>query len=216
MTINLSLEQRAHLATLYGEPQRRYHTLAHVHQLLREIETLKVDQKTKEILEVAAWFHDSIYDPLAPKGKNENDSHQLLMYSTLGNLTGKLAAGYCILATKDHIVPADTTPENQETVKLFLDLDLSILGQSEDDYLTYAVQVGQEYILAGLPEEKYIAGRMVFLQKKLSAHAPRHIYHTQEFRNRYEAAARFNIQDELNRLQAMLDRKKTPAPESKL
>lgn len=199
MSINLLLDQRASLTTLYGQPQRFYHTLAHVHQLLREIETLSVDPKTKDILEIAAWFHDAVYDPFAPRGKNEEDSYNLLMYTPLGNLTGKLCAGYCIRATKDHVVTAETTPENQEIVRTFLDLDLSILGKPPEVYADYAQNIRLEYVLNDrfITEEQYTKGRMAFLITML---ARERIYQTSHFFDKFEVQARKNMQEELDDL----------------
>lgn len=202
MSINLLLDQRASLTTLYGQPQRHYHTLSHVHQLLREIETLNVDPKTKDILEVAAWFHDAVYDPFAPRGKNEEDSYNLLMYTPLGNLTGKLCAGYCIRATKDHVVPTDTSPENQDIIRLFLDLDLSILGKPPAVYQDYADAIRREYVFSDcfITEEQYTMGRIAFLNTML---ARNQIYHTQHFFAKYEAQARKNMEAELDELTAL-------------
>ena len=163
MTLNLSLEQRANLVTLYSEPQRHYHTLAHVHQLLREIEALPLDDGSKEILEAAAWFHDAVYDPMARKGYNEERSAHLFSHAYV-NMVGKLSAIHCILATKDHVAPEGS---NKSLCQTFLDIDLSILGKPEDVYDRYAYQIGQEYIQQNVSCDQYNTGRLAFLNKMI-------------------------------------------------
>lgn len=94
------------LSPLYCEPHRNYHSLTHIHSLVRLINadaTKLVDTKRlgndcfdmvtyndrtsstslDNFLLYVAWFHDSIYDPYAAPRANEMDScklfHSLLL-----------------------------------------------------------------------------------------------------------------------------------------
>ena len=48
------------LAARHSEPQRHYHTMAHIEAVLRHLEHLQAATTTTRL---AAFFHDAIYDP---------------------------------------------------------------------------------------------------------------------------------------------------------
>ena len=76
-----------------------------------------------------------------------------------------------------------------------MDIDLSILGQSEDRFDTYERQVREEY--EWVTEDAFVAGRLAIL--KLFLERPT-IYSTPFFRTRYEAQARRNLNRSLAQL----------------
>src|SRR5690242_14027091 len=51
------------LARRYSEPHRRYHTLAHVEELLALLRDFELQDR--DSVEAAVWFHDAIYDTRA-------------------------------------------------------------------------------------------------------------------------------------------------------
>jgi predicted metal-dependent HD superfamily phosphohydrolase len=91
------------------------------------------------------------------------------------------------LATKHHQLSAD------EDVNYFTDADLSILGQDWGTYLDYAKKIRKEYRL--YPDLAYKPGRKKVLQHFFEMES---IFKTSGFRERYEAAARRNLQQELS------------------
>jgi predicted metal-dependent HD superfamily phosphohydrolase len=60
------------LAASYSEPHRAYHNLTHLHECLVALDASAVEPASARIVEVALWFHDSVYDPKA--GDNEEQS----------------------------------------------------------------------------------------------------------------------------------------------
>ncbi|MBI2482412.1 MAG: hypothetical protein HYV76_02540 [Candidatus Vogelbacteria bacterium] len=94
-----------------------------------------------------------------------------------------------ITATKHTSAP--TNPD----VQLLVDVDLSILGQSEDKFDEYERQVRKEY--EWVAENAFVAGRSAILKSFLDRPT---IYSTQFFRNKYEAQTRRNIARSLARL----------------
>jgi predicted metal-dependent HD superfamily phosphohydrolase len=92
-----------------------------------------------------------------------------------------------ILATKKHQLSLES-----KDLKFFLDADLVILGAAADRYDRYAADVRKEY--AHVPEADYRAGRSAVLKKFLER--PR-LYFTEAMRERFEAAARENLQREI-------------------
>jgi len=188
----ITLAQQSQLTVLYGEPQRHYHNLSHIQHCLRELSGIPgLTEEKRAILEAAIWFHDAVYDPKAAKGVNENASINL-MYSA--NLTGipVNTVEDLIAATINHQVPADESAATEELMGLFLDIDLSILGQDEDTYdEQYASKVRDEY--SWVPIWDYREGRRQVLVSFL---ARKHIYFSEHFRSKYEAQARANLSRE--------------------
>lgn len=86
--------------------------------------------------------------------------------------------------------------ENMHLTELFLDLDLSILGATEEEYDAYARQIREEY--SHYPWEAYSKGRRAVMEGFLKRER---LYFTPHFHNKLEAAARNNIQREIDSLQ---------------
>jgi len=80
---------------------------------------------------------------------------------------------------------------------LFLDMDLSILGAAPAAFNAYERAVRREY--AWVEEPMWRAGRGAVLKTFL---ARDHIFHTDEFRQRFEPQARQNIARSIEALAA--------------
>jgi predicted metal-dependent HD superfamily phosphohydrolase len=97
-----------------------------------------------------------------------------------------------ILATKTH--EADSLTED---AKIFLDLDLAILGTREEIYKAYSAAIRKEY--SWVPGFLYKRGRKNILESFLNRES---IYYTEEMTAKYTAQARRNIENELRELKA--------------
>jgi predicted metal-dependent HD superfamily phosphohydrolase len=97
-----------------------------------------------------------------------------------------------IEATATHELPDAFDASARRDAALFLDMDLSILGASPNDFDAYEQAVRLEY--GWVPEPAWRAGRAAVLRKFL---ARSHIFHSKEFRERLEAKARHNIERSL-------------------
>ena len=165
----------ADLERRYAEPHRSYHVLAHVVHALDEFERLRPLAKDPEAIELAIWFHDAVYNPLARD--NEKQSGELARSVGAGQKVVDL-----ILATRHDSVPDDLD------ARILVDVDLAILGQPEAEYDGYEQGIGVEY--SAVPEPLFKAGRAAVLRSLLER--PR-IYGTDLFLERYEAQARQNL-----------------------
>ncbi|MFZ4476447.1 MAG: hypothetical protein ACOYPR_14720, partial [Saprospiraceae bacterium] len=94
-----------------------------------------------------------------------------------------------IIATKSHV------ESSEQDTNLFLDADLSILGQEFSIYKTYTQQIRKEYAM--YPDLLYRPGRKKVLQHFLGMDS---IFKTRYFQEKYEASARKNLQAELAQL----------------
>jgi predicted metal-dependent HD superfamily phosphohydrolase len=179
----------ARLAAAYDAPERYYHTLQHIENLLDRLEAHPLHDPV--VVALAAWFHDAVYDPL--RADNEAQSAELaqvFLHQTSLEPARCERVADLIRRTQDHTQPQ---PPDDADLLLFLDADLSILGAPETAYWEYARQIRREYRL--VPEEVYRPGRRKVLAKLLAAPV---LFHTPALHDELDAAARRNLQAELD------------------
>lgn len=180
----------------YYEPQRHYHTWAHVEALLGHYRRWVRSLNRPEPVLWALYWHDAIYDP--QRKDNEELSAQLLEQEAAGHLSphdiGFAAA--IIRATATHTVPEGLPAQDARDLALFLDIDLSILGAPEPVYDQYEQDIRAEY--AFVPEEAYRAGRGAILNGFLSRSR---LYFTDIAHAEWDAAARANLARALRALE---------------
>ncbi len=180
----------ADLTRHYAQPRRFYHNLVHVEDCLEQLDAVRAKCRSADAIETALWFHDAIYDSRAKD--NEEQSAQLAGWTLAqaGVASGfSEAVKLLVLATKHNAVPAEPGAQ------IIVDVDLSILGRAEAAFDAYDANIRREY--AWVPEDQYRTGRTVVLKSFL---ARIRIFSTEHFHNRYEAAARRNIERALARL----------------
>ncbi|MGI4762883.1 MAG: HD domain-containing protein [Janthinobacterium lividum] len=180
--------ERVKVMAAYEAPQRQYHTLQHIHNLLDKVADFPVQDAV--VVELAIWFHDVVYNAL--RSDNEVKSAEwalaFLQETTLAPARQARVADF-IRRSQDHTQPQ---PPDDADLLLFLDADLSILGAPEAAYWDYARQVRREYRL--VPDLLYRPGRRKVLAKLLAAPV---LYHTPALRAALDAPARRNLQAEL-------------------
>ena len=180
----------------HGEPQRHYHTWAHIEALLGHYRRwVRYLNRPGPVLWALYW-HDAIYDPKAKD--NEEKSAQLLEQEAAGHLSPhdiEFAAAI-IRATATHTVAEGLPAQDAGDLALFLDMDLSILGAPEAVYDRYEQDIRAEY--AFVPEEAYRAGRGAILKGFLSR--PR-LYFTDIAHAEWDTAARANLARALRALE---------------
>lgn len=172
----------SYLTGKYAEEHRKYHNLLHIERMLGWLDHTG---QALDSIELAIWFHDVIYDPL---GRDNEEKSALSFVEHCGiSLPAAITDGVVrlILAT-DASRPRTGKPDEN----LMIDLDLSILGASPEDYEVYRIAIRSEY--AAVAEEKFRAGRRVILERFLS----QPIYSTHYFED-LEKQARINIETEL-------------------
>jgi len=173
----------------YSAKDRAYHNLSHIQSLLLMGETLMEKIKNPDAVYFAIWFHDVIYDTKRSDNEEESAEFAVKALAGIGVPEQTIAkAREMILATKDHRgadLPWD--------MKVFLDLDTSILGGPEEIYQKYSMAIRNEY--SWVPDILYRKGRIKVLNDFLERE---HIYHTEEIRAEYELQARNNIAVEIS------------------
>ena len=179
------------LKDILSAPDRVYHGLGHVEDLLDLIKNAPVSEKDKELLSAAAWFHDIVYDVKSGSPENEEKSIAFFRnYPTSFNTENKKRIEAIVRATSAHL--KDETHDDH-LINLFLDFDMHSFGRSYDVFSHYSGQVRDEYLAAGYDKDLVASGQASFLEKLL---AKDKIYRT-EYCASWENPARENIKKRL-------------------
>lgn len=155
------------LRAAYGQKHRKYHTMAHIDDLLKEAEKFAFENKRAVL--AAILFHDVFLDPgrysPAFNGPSNEKVSADIAVSTLAEGGVDIVTTYrakdLILMTEKHEVPKGDTE-----AQLFIDMDMSIIGASHRRYAEYAAHNALECLTVFTPEQ-YLAGRMAFLTKAI-------------------------------------------------
>ncbi|WP_407838549.1 hypothetical protein ACE1OC_22800 [Streptomyces sp. DSM 116496] len=181
------------LLTAWAEPQRKYHTTAHLADVLARIDVLAPDDAAADraAVELAAWFHDAVYRP--DRSENEERSAALAERALPelgidGARTAEVARLVRLTVTHDP-APGDANGE------LLCDADLGVLAGTTEEYAAYAAAVRSEY--GFVPDEAFRAGRAAVLRQLLEL--PR-LFRTAYGAAHWEAPARANLTAELAEL----------------
>jgi predicted metal-dependent HD superfamily phosphohydrolase len=193
LSLNSAISENvlADLLNRYSEKHRFYHNLSHISALLFLAKDFKGIFSDADSVKFAIWFHDAVYDPKRSDNETESTkfaSESLLRLGLPEYKIQKIAG--MILATRRH----DAATLDYDG-KLFLDLDLSILGADEKTYKDYSQSVRREYRHA--PDVLYRRSRKAVLENFLRREF---IYFTSEMRDRFETRARLNVENEVKEL----------------
>jgi predicted metal-dependent HD superfamily phosphohydrolase len=174
----------------YSKQNRAYHNWSHIIKCLIELNEIKGNLNYQNEVEMALWFHDVIYEP-GYGGNEENSAKWAVVFSITIGMSELFAKRVrtLILATKHNKIPKDTD------ARFVVDIDLSILGQPEADFLRYEGAIREEY--SALEDEYFKQRRIQLLQYFLDRDF---IYLTNHFRKKYEKIARKNLKHSIERL----------------
>jgi len=172
----------------YQQADRHYHNLTHLHNMLQLFDQYQTDIQQPLVFQLAIWWHDVIYN--AKRKDNEKksaESAQQMLAAFLSEIQMQTLTEL-ILSTEKH-QPLNEHPDTQ----LFLDVDLAILAADRATYQKYSQAIWKEYKKAYL-KILYKMGRKKALKHFLQQ---TNIFYTPLFRQKYEAQARQNIQEEI-------------------
>ena len=184
----------AKLQRAYHEPHRVYHDARHLADCLKQFDCVRDQAIAPMQVEIAIWYHDAVYDPRATDNEARSAALARRDLQAARMLPSRIEMiDDLIMATKHD--GAAETPD----AALLVDIDLSILGRSREEFEHYDRTIREEY--AWVPEDQYRAGRSAVLERFLARPA---IYSTPWFKARYELAARRNLALALEQLQAVV------------
>ena len=186
------------IVTRYGEPQRAYHTLNHIEQLLVQFESIKHHLSEPHIIALALYYHDVIYDPTRSDNELKSAKFATDALSPYLSTEQYQQIHALIMMTANHQIDTLVDSDKYNDAAYLLDMDLSILGAPWSAYEQYAKAIRQEY--AHVADDNYRNGRTAVLQGLL-AHPK--LYLTDHYYDQLETQARDNIKRELTSLAAL-------------
>lgn len=178
----------------YAEPARHYHNLTHIASVYGKLSIIKALLVDWDMVQFSVFYHDIIYNT----NKNNNELNSaLLAKSNLQKLAiedSRIGAVFNqILATQSH------QNTNDIDTNYFTDADLSILGESWENYQVYFKQIRAEYIQYA--DEVYVPGRVKVLNHFLEMER---IFKTPHFYDLFEIKAKQNLGNEIKLLKQNL------------
>ncbi|MEU6074622.1 metal-dependent phosphohydrolase [Micromonospora sp. NPDC047074] len=180
----------AELLTRWREPHRHYHTPDHLTAVLDVVDAHASAAARPDLVRLAAWCHDAVYDPRAGGDDNERQSAALAgtRLARLGLPADAVTeVRRLVLLTAGHAVDPDDADG-----ALLCDADLAVLAAPPEAYDRYAAAVRREY--AHVPEPAFRAGRAQVLTGLLALPA---LFRLPPLAHRWEAPARANLTREL-------------------
>lgn len=178
------------LLARWGEPHRHYHTVAHLGVVLDVVDRHAGLAGRPDLVRLAAWCHDAVYDPRAAGDANERDSAALAesLLTGLGVPAPAVAeVRRLVLLTAGHRVTRDDADG-----ALLCDADLAVLAGPPAAYDRYAAAIRREY--AHVPEPAFRSGRAAVLTGLLELPT---LFRLPPLAARWEAPARANLGREL-------------------
>ena len=178
------------LLARWREPHRHYHTVSHLTAVLDVVDRHAELADRADLVRLAAWCHDAIYDPRATGDANERASATLAadLLDGLGVPASAVAeVRRLVLLTAGHAVaPGDSDGA------LLCDADLAVLAAPPAAYDSYAAAIRREY--AHVPEPAFRAGRAAVLSGLLALPT---LFRLPPLTDRWEQQARDNLRREL-------------------
>ncbi|AYN40735.1 hypothetical protein D9753_19670 [Streptomyces dangxiongensis] len=175
----------------WQEPQRRYHTVAHLTEVLDRVDVLAPCATDPDVVRLAAWFHDAVYLP----ERSENEERSARLAERALPEAGLSAAKTAEVARLVRLtVTHDPAPSDRDG-QVLCDADLAVLAAPPSAYAAYTVRIREEYHF--VPDAAFRTGRSAVLRQLLDL--PR-LFRTPYGQEHWEATARHNLTGELEML----------------
>jgi predicted metal-dependent HD superfamily phosphohydrolase len=174
----------------YTAPDRRYHGLPHIRHCLSEHESVRGVCPEALAVEAAIWFHDVVYDPPSPVNEEKSAEFADRALGQIGMPTTRIQLVHELILDTKHQAPPRT-----QAGQYMADIDLSSMGGPFDRFEADGRDIRIEY--HHVDDATFNHNRALLFERLLARPS---IYYTQVFRDRYEAAARQNIQRSLSHL----------------
>jgi predicted metal-dependent HD superfamily phosphohydrolase len=183
------------LITRYSETHRRYHTLDHLAAVLSVVDDLAGYADRPDIVRLAAWYHDAVYDPR----RADNEVRSAELAATELQQVGLPPAAAGRVAELVRVTAAHDPPVGDRDAEVLCDADLAVLASPPAGYDRYVAAVRGEY--AHVDDVAWRRGRADVLQ---ALGALPQVYRTPPART-WEPQARANLNRELAGLRGPWD-----------
>jgi len=179
------------LLARWSEPQRHYHTVDHLTAVLNHIDVLEEHAADPDLVRLAAWFHDAVYQP----DRSENEERSAHLAERALAEAGLTPAATAEVARRVRHTDTHSPEADDLNGQVLCDADLAILAAPPEPYAAYTAAVREEY--AFVPDDAFRAGRAAVLRQLLGL--PR-LFRTPHGEREWESRARHNLATELKLL----------------
>ena len=190
------------LITLWSTPDRAFHNLRHLIDLLTRVDELSEETRNPDLVRLAAWYHGAIFSVSADQAMHRNGGEDeaasaALAYEELvaAGVSEKNAnrVAELIMNLRRHDLPTSDID-----AAALSDADLGCLAIEPQRYREYSRLIYSEY--AHLPLLSYLRTRTTIVRKLLA----RDRLFASPLGQRWELPARENLEAELRRLSSKL------------
>lgn len=186
----------------WRDPERRFHNLKHLVDVLARVDELGEETHEPAIVRLAAWYHGAIFDSAKYKayatiGGEDEVASAVVAIEELTALGVPEARARRVGDLVSMLVRHSPAPGDMDAAVL-CDADLAMLATEPQKYKTYLQDVRAEY--AHVPTIDYLRARGRILGKLLGR---KNLYHS-PLSAQWEGSARQNLQAELQRVQREL------------
>ncbi|MFD4794785.1 HD domain-containing protein [Streptomyces anulatus] len=179
------------LLARWAEPQRRYHTTAHLAAVLDGIDALAGHADDVHAVRLAAWFHDAVYRP----DRTENEERSAALAERALSEAGVPEAVVAEVARLVRLTVTHDPADGDRNGEALCDADLAVLAGGPQEYGAYAARIREEF--GFVPDGAFREGRAAVLRQLLGL--PR-LFRTPHGAAAWEARARHNLATELELL----------------
>lgn len=190
------------LITLWSTPDRAFHNLRHLIDLLTRVDELSEETRNPDLVRLAAWYHGAIFSVSADQAMHRNGGEDeaasaALAYEelTTAGVSEKNAnrVAELIMNLRRHDLPTSDID-----AAALSDADLGCLAIEPQRYREYSHLIYSEY--AHLPLLSYLRTRTTIVRKLLA----RDRLFASPLGQHWERPARENLEAELRRLSSKL------------
>ena len=183
----------------WRDPERRFHNLKHLVDVLARVDELGEETHEPAIVRLAAWYHGAIFDSAKYKayatiGGEDEVASAVVAIDELTALGVPEARARRVGDLVAMLVRHSPAPGDMDAAVL-CDADLAMLATEPQKYKTYLRDVRAEY--ADVPTVDYLRARARILSKLLGR---KNLYHS-PLSAHWESSARQNLQAELQRVE---------------
>ncbi|GII97658.1 putative metal-dependent HD superfamily phosphohydrolase [Sediminihabitans luteus] len=192
------MEAGERLVDAWSRPDRHFHDLRHLGDVLRRVDELSQETHSPELVRLAAWYHGVVFDAAdsatySNKGGEDESASAQLAHDELTALGVPEESAQRVAHLVTALVRHAPDPTDFDCAVL-CDADLAFLASEPQRYKEYLEDVRTEY--AHIPRADFVRARIAILTKLLE----RPTLFCSPLGSAWEEPARQNIGAELQRL----------------
>ena len=190
LDLDPNLSEYEMLEHKYSEKHRAYHNLTHIKECLRHLDEYNQHLEDKREITLAIFYHDIVYNPYRKDNEQKSVDEAIRFLKSQEVEQAIISKIEQLILSTIHQNPPETTAQS-----VLMDIDIAILGTRPSTYQEYSRNIRKEY--SWVPIILYKRKRKEILKSFLKRER---LYYTDFFFKKFEAQARVNLQDEINRL----------------